>query len=306
MELTHSNRVFFDPTSHSYVLDGDALLMGVTELMKKHGLSADYSGIRKDVLDKAARLGTELHKEIQDYENGETIFATELIDDYKRLGLKFVESEYPVSDYELIASAIDMVYETGPDSVMLVDIKATEKYHRRSLEWQLGIYKALFEAQNPGIKVDSLYCLHLDKKARKIRGFYPVDGVSPEEVEALLDAERNGLIYIDENAIPDASLVLNEDEIATYVAQAARIAELKDAIKQIESALKAYDEQLLGYMAENDLDEMSAPGGVFKRKKPYTRTTVDSARLQKLFPAVYEKVTKVSEVAASLSFKPKE
>ena len=306
MELKHSDRIYFDPVSHSYLLDDEKLLMGVTELMSKHGLGADYCGIRQDVLDRAAAIGTELHREIQDYENGETIFASELIDDYKKLGLKFIESEYPVSDYEIVASAIDGVYEgSKPDSVILVDFKFTEKYHRRALEWQLGIYKYLFERQNPGKNVEALFCLHGDKKTRRIKGFYPVDGVSAEEVEALLQAEREGLIYVDENAVPDASLVLPEDELQTYVAQAAQIADLKAKINEIEGAMKFCDERLLAYMADNNLDEMAAPGGVFKRKKAYTQTRVDSAKLQKLFPAVYEKVTKVTEVAASLSYKSK-
>lgn len=305
MELKHSDRIYFDPTSHSYLLDDEKLLMGVTELMSKHGLGADYGGIKQEVLDRAAAVGTELHREIQDYENGETIFASELINDYKKLGLKFIESEYPVSDYELIASAIDGVYEgSQPDSVILVDFKFTEKYHRRALEWQLGIYKVLFERLNPGKKVEALYCLHGDKKTRRIKGFYPVDGVSAGEVEALLQAERDGLIYVDENAVPDASLVLPEDELQTYVAQAAQIADLKAKIKEIEGAMKFCDERLLAYMADNNLEEMAAPCGVFKRKKAYTQTRVDSAKLQKLFPAVYEKVTKVTEVAASISFKP--
>lgn len=306
MELTHSNRIFFDETSHSYLLDDDRLLMGVTELIHKHNLGGvDYSGISSAVLEKAAKIGTELHREIQDYLSGEAIFASELVDEVKRLNLKFVAAEYPVSDYETVASAIDLVCEgSSPDRAILIDIKSTDKYHRRYLEWQLGGYKNMFEAQNPGIKVEALYCLHLDKKTRKIRGFYPVDGVTEEEWNGLLDAERNGLIYIDENALPDASIAIPEDELQTYVAQANEIAELKAKIKEIEGAMKFCDERLLAYMADNNLDEMAAPGGVFKRKKAYTQTRVDSSKLQKLFPAVYEKVTKITDVAASLSFIP--
>lgn len=305
MELTHSSRIYFDETSHSYLLDDEKLLMGVTELMRKHNLGADYSGIPTARLKAAAELGTAIHRELQDYENGVAIFATELIDEYKGLGLRFIESEYPVSDYDLVASAIDMVYQgRTQDSVILVDIKCTEKYHRRSLEWQLGIYKVLFERQNPCVKVDGLYCLHIDKNRRKMRDFIPVEGVSEEEVNALLEAERNGLIYIDENAKPGADLVLEQDELNTYIMQASRIAELKATIKQIEDGLKAYDERLLAYMADNNLDEMAAPGGVFKRKAPYTQTRVDSAKLQKTWPAVYDKCVKTVSVAASISFKP--
>ena len=305
MELAHSSRIFFDETSHSYLLDDEKLLMGVTELMKKHGLGANYDGIPLARLKAAAEIGTAIHRELQDYENGTEILATELVDDYRNLGLRFIESEYPVSDYETVASAIDMVYYgSRKDSVILVDIKCTEKYHRRSLEWQLGIYKTLFERQNPGISVEALYCLHIDKQKRKIRGLIPVDGVSVEEVDALLEAERNGIFYIDENDKPGAELVLEGDELQTYITQAARIAELKEAIKKIETGLKAYDERLLAYMADNNIDEMVAPGGVFKRKASYTQTRVDSAKLLKTWPSIYEKCVKVVQVAASISFKP--
>ena len=94
MELTRSNRVYFDATSHSYLLDGETLLMGVTELMKKHGLGADYSGIPEATLRKAAEEGTAIHQEIEAYDNGESVFASELIDEYRNLlsnyGLKSV------------------------------------------------------------------------------------------------------------------------------------------------------------------------------------------------------------------------
>lgn len=304
MELTHDNRVFFDPTSHSYMLDDETLLMGVTQLMRKHNLGADYSGIPESVLKKAAAIGSELHKEIQDYENGETILATELIDEYKKLGLRFIEAEYPVSDFQTVASAIDMVYEgSSKDSVILVDIKSTEKLHRRALDWQLGIYRTLFERQNPGVKVEGLFCLHIDKKARKVNGLYPVDGVTETEVDALLQTEREGLIYVDENDKPCADLVLNEDELTAYIEHAVKIAELKAAIKQIEEGLKAYDKRLLAYMADNGIDEMSAPGGVFKKKAAYSQTRVNTEKLKKTWPAVYESCVKNVEVAASISFK---
>ena len=141
MQLTDTTkRVFFEPTSHSYVLDGETLLMGVTSLMKKHGLSPDYSGIPEATLRKAAEEGTAIHKEIQDYENGISVLASDLISEYKKLGLKFIASEYQVTDYETVASAIDGIYEgSKKKKVKLVDFKTTQKYHRRSLEWQLGI-----------------------------------------------------------------------------------------------------------------------------------------------------------------------
>lgn len=305
MELKHSDRIYFDPTSHSYLLDDERLLIGVTELMKKHNLSADYSCIRKDVLEKAAAVGTELHREIQDYLAGETIFATDLIDEVKKLNLKFVEAEYPVSDFELVASAIDLVCEgSAPDTAILIDIKATEKYHRRALDWQLGIYQHLFERQNPDIKIEGLYCLHLDKKVRRIKGFYPVEGVTADEVEALLQAERDGLIYVDENAVPDITEALTETEAKTLAENANKMAELEATLKALKEADESVRSKLLDYMESNNITEVACPGGKFTRKAAYTQTRVDSKALEAKFPAVYSKVLKTTNVKSSISFKP--
>ena len=84
MELTHYNKVTFDPISHSY-LYGDTLLMGVTGLMKKHSLGADYSDIPEWRLREAAEQGTAIHEEIEQYDDGEAVFASELIDEYRKL-----------------------------------------------------------------------------------------------------------------------------------------------------------------------------------------------------------------------------
>ena len=310
MELSHNNRVLFDSVSHSYLLDGSKLLMGVTELMKKHNLGADYSNIPEATLKKAAEEGTAIHQEIEAYDSGEAVFASELIDEYKKMcseyGLKSAASELPVSDYELIASAIDKVYEGKKGHAILVDIKTTLELHKRPLQWQLGIYKCLFERQNPDIPVDGCFCLWIDKKKKSIKGLIPIEPVSEAEVESLLDAERQGLIYIDENAVKDASLALPEDELATYVNNAVTIAELKAKIKEIEAAMADAGDKLLTYMEANNLDEMSAPGGVFKRKASYSQTRVDSAKLKKDFPAVWQKVAKETSVKGSVSFKPNE
>lgn len=310
MELTYSNRVFFEETSHSYTLDDDKLLMGVTELMSKHNLGADYGGIPEATLKQAAAEGTAIHKEIEAYDSGETVFASELIDEYKNLcseqGLKSAASEYPVSDYELIASAIDKVYEGKKGHAILVDIKTTLQLHRRPLQWQLGIYKYLFEKQNPDIPVDACYCLWIDKKKRSIKGLVPIEPVSEAEVEALLDAERQGLIYVDDNAMKEASLVIPEDELSVYVNNALTIADLKAKIKEIEATMATANDKLLDYMEANNLEEMVAPGGVFKRKASYSQTRVDSAKLKKDFPAVWQKVAKETTVKGTVSFKPNE
>ena len=307
MELTKTPRVFFDETSHSYLLDDSVLLMGVTELMKKHGLSPDYGDIPESVLRKAAEEGTAIHREIQNYELGETMFASDLIDEYKevitRAGLRFVAAEYQVTDHELVASAIDMVYEVV-GGVVLADIKTTQKYHRRALEFQLGIYRYLFEKLNPEIKVVGCKCRWIDKKTKRIKDLIDVASVSQEEVEALLKCEREGLIYVDENDTPDLSEALSPEDAQLLTEHASKIAELETTLKVLKEADEAIRAKLLDYMESNNIDSISCPGGTFTRRKATTKTTVDSKLLQEKYPAVYSKVLKTSAVKGSITYKP--
>lgn len=312
MDLCNNpHNIFFSKEAHTYLTADGVELIGLTSLMAKHGLSADYTGIPDKVLEKAAAEGTAIHEYLQGIDEGTEVFANSLADEYlaaiRKVGLKHIASEYLVSDNEIVATFIDKVYDTGiPNVVDLADVKTTLKYHRRALEWQLGANKVLFERQNPGIKVRNVFCIHIDKKERRLRGLIPVTPVSEAEVDALLDAERSGLRYIDENDVPDVSDVLAPEEAQLIVSNAGKIVELENTIKMLKAADEAIRAKLLDYMEQNNLDKIDAPGGTFTRKKAYSTTRVDSKKLQSQFPAVYEKVKSTSEVKASISYKPKE
>ena len=57
-------------------------------------------------------------------------------------------------------------------------------------------------------------------------------------------------------------------------------------------------------MQENGINEMQAgDDAVFRITKEYTKTTLDSAKIKKEMPEVYEKYSKETKVSASLSFK---
>ena len=308
MKLTENNQIWFDATSHTYLL-GDKILSGLTSLMAKHSLSPDYSHIPEKVLMAAAEKGTAIHKLLQEYDEGNALLNEPLIEEYRdainAAGLKHIASEYLVSDNEIVATFIDKVYDTGiPNVVDLADVKTTVKVHQRSLSWQLGVGAVLFERQNPGIKVRNVFCISIDKDTRKLRGLVPITPVSAEEVDALLQAEREGRIYIDLHEEPSAELILTDEELTAYVTQQAEISRLKEQIKSIEETLKGLDARVLQYMTENNLEQMEGGGGVFKVKKAYERASVDVERMKRTNPGLYEMYKKTTMVSASLSFKP--
>lgn len=307
MKLTNNPNVFFSKEVHMY-LCGDKELMGATTLLRKHGLMPDYSGIPDKVLEEAARKGTALHEAIEAYDNGDAVLMTPFLEEYRKIcqenGLKFLVNELLISDEETVASMIDGVYEgSTPDSVILVDYKSTIKIHWRSLSWQLSLYKVLFERQFPGIKVEALKVLHLDKKEDKVLGLFPVEEIPESEVDALLQAEREGRIYIDLHEEPSAELVLTDQELAAYVVQQEEIARLKDQVKKIEETLKGLDNRVKDYMLEHGLEKLEGGGGVFTLKKAYARTGIDVERLRRIQPGIYEQYKKETTVSASISFK---
>lgn len=308
MKLQENKSIFFDSTSHTYLCNGK-MLIGLTGLMQKHSLGADYSGIPERVLAAAAEKGSQVHRLLQDYDEGNALLNEPLIEEYRNAihdaGLTHIASEYLVSDNEVVATFIDKVYDTGtPNVVDLADVKTTQKVHRRALAWQLGANAVLFERQNPGIKVRNVFCIHIDKDTRTIKGLVPIEPVSEAEVDALLLAEKEGRIYVDLHEEPSAELVLTDAELTAYVTQQAEIIRLKEQVKNIEDALKVLDKRVLDYMTEHGLESLEGGGGIFKVKKAYERTTIDAERMKKTNPGLYEMYKKTTKVQASITFKP--
>ena len=295
MRLRKNKEVAFNEWLHVYTASDGHTLIGVTELMKRHGLSPDYGGISKDVLEKAAARGTAIHQLLQDYDDGKAVIEDENLKAYKALGLKVHCSEYLVSDNEIVATFIDKVL----DDCSLADVKSTSTVHRRPLEWQLSIGAYLFELQNPGKKVPHLYCIHVrDGKAKQIE----VSRIPDEAVERLIECERCGVVYSDNPVPADAALAL-EEQAVVLAEQLDQIARLKLAIKETEQASAELQQRLYDYMTENNLDEMACELGTFVRKAPYTKKALDSARLKKDKPELYEQYLKESEVKGSITFK---
>lgn len=295
MRLRKNKEVAFNEWLHVYTASDGHTLIGVTELMKRHGLSPDYGGISKDVLEKAAARGTAIHQLLQDYDDGKAVIEDENLKAYKALGLKVHCSEYLVSDNEIVATFIDKVL----DDCSLADVKSTSSVHRRPLEWQLSIGAYLFELQNPGKKVPHLYCIHVrDGKAKLIE----VNRIPNEAVERLIECERCGVVYSDNPVPADAAIAL-EEQAVVLAEQLDQIARLKLAIKETEQASAELQQRLYDYMTENNLDEMACELGTFVRKAPYTKKALDSTRLKKEKPELYEQYLKESEIKGSITFK---
>lgn len=314
MKLKENKKVTFDDFLHCYQCGGRTL-MGVTSLMKKHGLSPDYGDINPAVLAAAAARGSAVHKSIESYNNGEPFVIADVIFDgrvvlsakefeadmraYQSLGINAIASEFLISDNKMVASSIDIIEGTDEDGVVdLCDTKTTSEVHKDALSWQLAIYKYLLERQCKGIKVRDCYCVHIRRGVgRKI----PIVPVSEDKVKALFKAEAEGRIYEEEKV--EALSVVSPETLSMIVRTDIAIAEAKAKLKQLEESTAMAKDCLYQYMLENNIKELECEGGRIVLKALTTRNGVDSKKLQTDYPEVYQKCIKASEVKGSVTFK---
>ena len=189
IELVKS-KVVFSEIDHTYTLMGKSL-SGVTSMLSRTLFRDKYKGISKEVLQKAADYGHNIHEQIELVDSLGVTSDTLAVQDYLRmkeeLGLTTLEGEYLVSDEDVIASSIDIVFS----DLTLADIKTTSKLDMEYLSWQLSIYAHLFEMQNPTLKVPRLLAIWLPKPRYGRSMYVEVPRKSKDAIEVLLNWNRS-------------------------------------------------------------------------------------------------------------------
>ena len=286
--------IAFNPETHEYTnRETGKKYLSVTQLLKKHGLFTDYSAVGQDVLDKAAARGSLIHEEVEAYiKTGEIGFTSELFDFIKLCkgnDLTPTKAEFIVYNDEYgIAGTVDNFGYIGEDADLVFfigDNKTTSKLNKEALAWQLSVYAYLSDLS---LTIEKLYGFHLlsDNKSKLVE----VKRISDEEIQALLDAEKNGEIY----QPPKAELqIANEDKLV----------KAQEAIEFYQMQLdhaKADMEELKGFlikaMRDNGIKKYETDRLSITYVAPTTRATIDSTRLKKELPDIATQYSKVSEV----------
>lgn len=282
--------VKFRESDHTYWL-GDRQLISVTQLMKKHGLSADYSAVKADVLNAKAERGSFIHKEIEEFINFAEEGFTDELDSFKTLIKEHriipTSSETIVHD-DLVAGTIDVIGQC-PSGRIIADVKTTSTLHKDALAWQLSIYEYLFQKVHPGANVSALYGIHLNETSAKL---VEVERKPREEIERLFECEKNGELFIPKST----ALSISKSELAYMVDVERRISDLK---KQIDVYAKAYDEMkedLKARMKEQGVKSYEDDLLKITYIDSYTRESVDTTKLKVDKPEIYSAYKKVTNV----------
>ena len=294
IQLNQNKRVSFEDITHSYLLDNEIYLMGVTSLMKKHGLSPNYDNIPIEVLQRAAERGSKVHQDIEDYCNGKEVVMTPSLKAYIGCGVKAIANEYLISDNEIVASSIDIVADAGNGKVNLIDIKTTSVLHLEPLSWQLSIYAFLFKFQNPDIEVAGLYGLHIKSgKAQLVQ----VPRKDDSEIIDLLFCEKEDLPFFPKaKELPTTT----KDMLTTLEDVTAQITLIKTSLKEAEDIKKAIEQKIIAEMEEKALKTLENGPMKVTYIAPYTREGVDAKKLQEAMPEVYDRYKKITNIGASI------
>lgn len=287
----------FNPETHEYFSDGKTLI-SVTQLMRKHGLAPDYSGVPASVLAAKAERGTLVHKEIETYiktgEIGFTAECAEFAAYIDRMGIEPTASETIVYN-DIAAGTIDLVYMQDGKRY-LADYKTTATLHVDAVAWQLSIYKALL-ADMCNMEIDGIKVFHFPEGgALSVRD---IPEKPAEEVSRLLKCERDGVPYTQALAGSGAAL-------AELAAVEALIKVIDTQKKDAEARAQELRAAIMAAMKENAVTSYETDSIRITYVAPYTRASIDTARLKKERPEVYEEYQKETTVKETLKITLKE
>lgn len=298
-------KVEFQEQGHLYLVNGNLAELSTTELLHKHKLSPDYSGVDIDILTAKAEFGKEIHEELSFVTNRANY---EPLNDY---GVVF--KEYFINNFKfgigeqligliykdlIISGSIDFIGRDINDKNVIMDYKFTAKKDINYWTWQQSLYNYMLKK----LGKEPINGVVLDWKGADISKvlwwskdtatFKEVNLTlySDEEVEELLECEVAKEIY------KRKELALNE-ELELRVKQAEeQFMFIETEYKKAKDLVEETRKELLSIFKKQNIIKWETDKFSVSYVQPSTRETIDSGKLRVEYPQVYDKVYKVSEV----------
>ena len=282
----------FDDNLHKYTVDGKEVI-SVTQLLQKHKITPSYDAVDKELLRVASERGTLIHEEVEKWiKKGETGFTeeSEKICDY--LFERADENSEIISEQmvanDVVAGRFDVLY-THEKKLVLTDIKTGNTKHLFGWTWQLSLYKYLYEKMY-GKEIDSLEILWANGDLTVI----PCEYVGDDKIENLLNAEREGRL------ISDVDLGVSEEELVDLEELMEDIKSKEEELNLLKEKVDKVKETLYGTMEKEGIKTVDRNKLKITYVAPSTRISVDSKKLQKEEPEIYNKYVKTTTVAGSI------
>lgn len=301
--------LLFDPFLHEYSDEYGNIYISVTQLLKKHHLSPDYSHVSDSVLSLSAEKGTKRHLAFQlavesgGYDDGDDSCVSEFLQTYFPKYTNWQSEQMVYMDINAIAvpyaGTIDLIcYDKDKDRYLIGDIKTTSSVHKESVAWQLSLYRMAWCYLHliPKNKVD-LFCLH----AKDTLKWIDIDEIPQDDIEDLIACEAADLPY-DRNT----SLIIKPDTEALALEYESRMIELKKASDEIKNVYDKLKESLYEQMLEKNITTLETPRLKLSLTRPYSKSGFDSKSFQKDHPELFEAYKTETTVKGNVKISLKE
>ena len=187
---------YIDET-HQYLVDGE-IVPSVTQIIKK-AFGNMYDGVSKEVLQRAANKGSEMHSVIELYETEGKESDIPELRNYKFLKKHYkwevLKSEIPIilfkGDEPIAAGRLDQLIKID-DKKGINDLKRTSVFNKEYVALQTNLYKKGYE-QSYDEKLDFVSGLHLRDNTRKFYKLPVNEQYTMEVIEKYLE-DKNGKI----------------------------------------------------------------------------------------------------------------
>lgn len=297
-------RITFDKTTHCYAVNGDIAHISVTELLAKHGLSPNYDGVNDTKLAEAAEYGRAIHKDIENLVNTPAYMpitpAGEEFAKWSNENLDCAVAEQKLAyEYDkdlIVAGTCDLLGYLKDGTPIMGDHKTTSSLHKESVSWQVSLLDYMARKLGDEAVNDKLlnwkgaakfYCWRYDKQTQKLSPD-EVERIPDEEIEKLLDAEFRGERYQRPLLVLDRKLALRAEKVEM------QLLKLKKQEEAAMSKARALRAALCAAFEEQGISSWTSPNGLVKISYIPSTTSiqVDSARLKKEQPLMFEKYSK--------------
>jgi len=280
----------FDEATHTYTRNNQVYI-SVTTLLKKYGLSADYSGIPPHILAQAAAAGNAVHKSLENYILGtnDGSDAVKLLDQYvvnRGIDLKKAKSEELVyDDLYKVAGTVDFQYEDGGENI-IAEFKTTSKIHYDAVTWQLSIYNYLINKGDVlAYYFKKLKVFHFTKTNKLTVKDLPL--IDFDTVKALLDTHAQGkdqFVYT-----PVHSIISDTEEriLADLITERDKY---KEVIQQLETKIDDIVNVVKDKMIKQDIHQHLTDNLIYTYIGPTTRTALDQTKVKEYITAKGDKV----------------
>ena len=265
--------VVFNEVEHTYTLNGKQL-SGVTSVIRRHVFPDKYQDVPKHILDKRAAFGTQFHKDMELYINTGIESSTDTFNVFRehyKDGIKFIASEYIVTDGEHYASPIDAV----DSDFNLYDFKTNSQKDIEYWRWQLSVYRHLFKMQN-GFEPNGLKVLWINKDG--VHDLIDITPVADGEVERLLECDINGEEF--ESTKQKFSEVVSKQRIEAVARIENEICRREAELKTIKADYDTMKGEILSAMIRNGICKWETDRMSLTVRAPYERKSVDNQKLK--------------------------